>query len=136
MSGMYNGVFGYHIHLPMVAILLGREKIVGNYFGRFRDAWIEKMPDDSMRIHVYTRNGGNNRAEHMPDMSKDSLFIEDRDDSFDNTYASIYLKVPENYKELLMEAGAPNDFDLKDAACNPVDTGKRWEEALEAIGHD
>lgn len=133
MSGMYNIVFGYHPHLPIVAALLGKEKIVGDYFGRFRDAWIEKLPDDTMRIHVYTRNGGNNRAEYMPDLSKDPLFIENRDDSFDNTYASIYLKLPEDWQEKLKEAGAPDDFKLEAVAEEPIDTGARWQEALEAM---
>ena len=128
---MYNVVFGFHPHLPLVGILLGREKIVGDYFGRIRDAWIERWPDGSLRIHVYTRNGGGNRAEHMPDLSGDPLFIEDRDDSFDNTYASIYLKLPDGWEQKIKDAGAPDDFSLQDAAWEPIDTGERWRRACE-----
>lgn len=125
---MYNLLFGNNPFAPVVLALLSPRE-----FGRVRDAWVEKLPDGSLRLVVYTRNGGNNRGDYMPDFGGDPLFIEDRDDSYDSTYASIYFRVPENIEALLCELGAPPDFRLGAIACDPIDTGKRWADALRLL---
>lgn len=70
--------------------------------GRYRDIYVTEW-----HVVVHTRNGGGNReeyqyvfdllAEHHP------LYDYDEDDDFDCTYADIYFRHPEKYKELLRE---------------------------------
>jgi len=53
---------------------------------------------------VHTRNGGGNREDYedvFDEMSEHPWYSHDEDDSFDCTYANIYFKVPENYKDFL-----------------------------------
>lgn len=68
--------------------------------GRFRDCYLSK---DGTKILVYTRNGGGNRPDHMPDFSKHPQFIRDYDDDFDSTFATIEFNVPDEYKEICNE---------------------------------
>ncbi len=140
-------VFGTSPVAPIVMFLLGREP---SYFGRLRDAWIEKGPDGQLRLAVYTRNGGGNR-EHYNDekeegeechctgctithhLPKDPLYLSDKDDDFDSTYATVYFKVPEDAEARLRAEGMPEDKKLSDLACEPRDMSVEWHKAIDAI---
>src|SRR5690348_7711199 len=99
--GLYNLVFDVDPAVTLVLTFLGATP---SDFGRFRDAWIDRMPDESLRLVVYTRNGGANREEHMPkNLAKHPLYLGDQDDKFDETYASIYFRMPENWREIARE---------------------------------
>lgn len=65
--------------------------------GRFRDVHLNK---DGTKIKVLTRNGGGNREEYedvFDELSVHPNYIEDYDDSFDCTYATIVFSVPEQH---------------------------------------
>lgn len=70
---------------------------------RFRDCYPAKS---GQAIIVYTRTGGNNREEYADEIehlcNKDN-FIDDYDDTFDNTYMSFEFTPLPEYKDLLME---------------------------------
>ena len=94
--------------------------------GRFRDAWVEPDADGQLLIHVYTRNGGGNRADYAPvnaDLAAHPLYVRDADDSFDPTYASFWFRVPPEYVEALR----PVALDA------PLDTGARWQTMIDSM---
>ncbi len=155
---MYNMLFGVSPFASIVFAILKHSPT--EYFSRPRDGWVEKLPDGSLRIAIYTRNGGGNRK-HYGDLGegincsctgctityklpKDPLYIFDQDDTYDSTYATVYFKVPDDWKETLIEKFKPslsenalknlNDFNLEDIAVAPIDTAKRWEDAIKAMG--
>src|SRR3990167_2492115 len=102
---MYTMLFGQN---PVARELLEVLGLRPSDVGRFRDA---VLLEDC--IAVYTRNGGGNREHyenangtdagegcpctgciitfHLP---KHPLYLRDQDDSFDNTYATVYFKFP------------------------------------------
>lgn len=113
--GMYNLIFGESGNADKLLMLLGLSR---DNFYRYRDCYL----DEKSRIAVYTRGGGNNRQcychdylepgdervmfdgeEHQPDCvviahdanCKHPCYLYDKDDSFDNTYATFYFRVPE-----------------------------------------
>lgn len=93
---------------------------------RLRDAWVEKHPFHGLVIHVYTRLGGNNRADYQPvidQLRSSSAYVRDDDDSFDNTYASFWFRVPKLWMRRLSEV-----------AIDPVDTAQRWRTIIDALG--
>ena len=111
----------------------------GPTVARFRDAWVEKG-DGGPVIAIYTRQGGGNREcccgdmdrEHVPGqcyaacneaLAAHPLYLRDADDGFDSTYATFYFRAPDEFREAL--AGI---------ATAPVDTDKRWQEAIDRIG--
>jgi hypothetical protein len=137
--GLYNMVFKTSPQMPLVMALLERQPFD---FGRFRDAWVEK--DDSqptgLRLVVYTRNGGNNREECMPDFTGDPLYLSDKDDEYDSTYAAVYFRVPDPVPQSLLDE-CPPEFNTRETllakvrsvALDPVDMRARWERAIESI---
>lgn len=147
MSGLYNEIFGHHRTAPVVLFSLGKPPA---YFGRFRDAWVEKMPDGTVRFAVYTRNGGGNRVhggdvpagpdcpcsgcvmEHR--LPNDPQYLSDADDDYDSTYATIYFSVPADTRERLIASGAPQDMELARIAVDPPNMRERWTAAIAAIG--
>lgn len=136
--GLYNMVFKTSAQAPLVLALLERAP---SAFGRFRDAWIEKDEAGVVRLAVYTRNGGGNREDNMPVFDGDPLYLFDRDDDFDNTYATIYFKVPaempaELRESLPEELKAPGAWEAKlvEIAQPIVDMSVRWKEAIASIG--
>jgi hypothetical protein len=114
MGGLYNVVFGMN---PAALHILATLGLKPADIGRFRDCFVTQG-----RIAVYTRNGGGNREEYMPDFSDHPEYIEDKDDTFDSTYATIYFRLPAKHAELLRK------FDI-----GPFDPDKRWKGALEAM---
>lgn len=55
-------------------------------------------------------------------LPKHPLYIKDRDDDFDCTYATIYFKFPEEHKDLLLKL-----------VSGKFEPDKRWAEALDAL---
>jgi len=119
-GGFYNMLFGVNPNAPIIlaALDLDLEKI-----GRFRDVWVEED-----RIAIYTRLGAGNAKcwcdpedvknsphpldpEHasycfVPNvkyLKKHPLYIGDEEDEFDSTYRTFYFKIPEKYKEILLQ---------------------------------
>lgn len=119
------------------------------YYGRIRDAWVEK-DDGKYVLSVYTRNGGGNR-EHYDDvpagkecsctgciithrLPADPLYLRDADDTFDNTYATVKFRLPDNYVELIKEAGVEDpDALLEQLSQPPRDSEKMWNEAIDNL---
>ena len=135
--GLYNLLAGRN---PQAAVLLEILGLTEAAVGRFRDAFV--LPD---RIAVYTRNGGGNREHfayndaleqtpidesccctgciitvHLP---KHPLYISDKDDDFDNTYATVYFRFPPEYADILGEAGKGQEW-------NP---DERWAGIIEGL---
>ena len=95
---LYNKLFGFN---PLSWIILAAIDLRPEDCGRFRDCYVVKDAQGKCRIAVYTRNGGGNRAQYMPDFSKHPCYVRDADDEFDNTYATIYFRIPRMYQRLL-----------------------------------
>lgn len=139
MSGLYNLVLGdggEHIRGAAVCDVLG---LTTAAVGRFRDAWVEQR-DGMPVIAIYTRNGGGNREHYADDVDAGPdctctgciityrlpahpLYLNDRDDGFDPTYATVYFNVPEAFRA-----------ELSEVMIDPVDTDARWRAAIDAIG--
>lgn len=106
--------------------------------GRFRDAWVEKDPEDGLVIAIYTRTGGPNRAcecgypqDHTPELcwkaanevlTGNEYYLRDADDTFDATYAVFRFRVPAEYQPF-----------LEQDAVDPVDTSRRWRDAIARV---
>jgi hypothetical protein len=117
---MYNLLFGAN---PMSDVLLASIGRTKGDFGRFRDCFVANG-----RIAVYTRNGGGNR-DHWDDDTGEGescdcpgciityraktwpFYSHDRDDDFDNTYATIYFTFPPEYAEGLAAHDSGTEWD-------------------------
>jgi len=147
MSGLYNAVFGHHRTAPLVLFSLQKPP---QYFGRFRDAWVERLQDGTLRFAVYTRNGGGNRLHAGDDPPKgpdcacsgcvmeyvlpnDPQYLSDQDDDYDSPYATVYFSIPANAKERLLAAGAPPDMQFETVAVAPPNMRERWTDAIAAF---
>jgi hypothetical protein len=127
--GLYNLVHGTN---PASDWLLGLLNLTRTDVGRFRDAWVSKADDGRLEIAVYTRNGGGNRADYMPDFSAHPLYLRDEDDDFDCTYATIYFSAPVEALSLL--AGLEENRDPSAEWAKALDAlreGKREDPALQ-----
>jgi hypothetical protein len=124
--GMYNAVFGDGQRgYPLLAVL-GFEQV--SDVGRYRDAWVEKGEEGGYRIAVYTRNGGNNREEYMPDFLAHPYYLRDQDDEYDNTYATIYFSCPPELYAMVMAAEAEGV-----SFPGPIDMSQEWQKAIQAL---
>lgn len=112
---LYNIMFGEN---PASEAILATLGLSPTDCGRFRDCFIAKG-----EIAVYTRNGGNNREDCMPDFSQHPNYLRDEDDDFDSTYATIYFSFPDTYAEELKRLDGGETFD----------PSERWLKALEAL---
>jgi len=145
---LYNMVHGTNRDAPLVLALLDREP---GDFGRFRDAWVERSAEGGIRLVVYTRSGGGNRTHSDEDaepgprcgcsgctmthvVPTHPLYLEDRDDDRDPSYATIYFRVPDDAEATLEALGAPEGFVLASLAIDPPDMRARWAAALAALG--
>jgi len=90
---LYNMLFGQN---PLSRVILATLNLTPADTGRFRDCFVSEG-----KIAVYTRNGGGNREDYMPDFSDHPCYLSDEDDDYDCTYATIYFKFPERYAEIL-----------------------------------
>lgn len=118
MSGLYNLLFKQNDKTEFLLNLLGKTR---GDFCRFRDVYVTDTA-----IVVHTRCGGGNREEYadfFDEMAGHPLYIEDRDEDFDSTYANIYFSHPEEYKELLAEM-----------AKGTVTPSEKWQKLFVAFG--
>lgn len=142
MSGLYDIVFPDSkraARLALMSLLItpeGESPYV--VFGRIRDSWFERQGDDVV-IALYTRNGGGNR-EHFHDDGDDGtctgckmekitshpLYLNDRDDSFDSTYATIWFRLPDSLDAATRDR-------LRGLAVDPVDMSAKWKEQIERV---
>lgn len=98
MSGLYNVLFEQNAEADKLLAALG---LAREDFTRFRDAFVAEG-----EIAVYTRLGGPNReayADTIKRLQAHPLHLRDRDDGFDETYATFYFKVPANERGLLVQ---------------------------------
>ena len=128
----YNMIFGVNEMAPLLLKMLGIEK---SEIPRFRDAFLAEG-----KIAVYCRSGGGNR-EHW-DLEQDrgegcdctgctitysvpalEYYSFDRDDEFDNTYATIFFDYPEEWREMLVKLNKNDKWE----------PDKRWLEKLESL---
>ena len=82
---------------PLADVYLKMLNLTRSDVGRFRDCYY-----NNGYIVVYTRNGGGNRDEYwdvFEALANHPEYVDDFDDEFDSTYASIMFTVPEKYKE-------------------------------------
>lgn len=137
---LYNMLFGHNNLAPVLLEILG---LTPDKIPRFRDCYLKDG-----HIVLFTRTGGGNREyyenvesckanypEYFEDDDKPSgpwncdlrtnpLFLFDRDDSYDVTYAEFHYKYPELYApELTVLAKEHNEPESKE----------KWAKAVEAM---
>lgn len=142
MTTVYDDVFGGdpykramrgNLLLRMVGLTVGR-------VGEFRDAWVEHTLDGELRIVIYTQNGSGpvvdaqgiglgrlRNREAIETMQANPCYLGDADDTFDNTYAAFYFRLPE-----LIPADILEQLTMS-ALAEPVDTDARWRQVIERI---
>lgn len=132
---LYNMVHGHNPAARLCLHVLGIAS--SEIIPRFRDAWIfnvnEKnksiLPD--LKVCIYTRTGGGNRAEYaVENQAIRDLpgFLWDEDDDYDSTFAKWYFEVPEEYKAPLLEAYRKVGDQLS--------SRERWENMIKGIKPD
>lgn len=113
---LYNMIFGMNPDSDKLLSLLDATK---EDFGRFRNIYMEDG-----YIVVHTRCGGGNREDYFPSWVEDHpWYSHDEDGDFDNTYADIYFKIPENHKDFL----AIRNYE------EGVNPSKQWEELFATL---
>ena len=114
---LYNTLFGTN---PYAAAIIWALDLTPADCGRFRDCFVTND-----EIAIYTRNGGGNRdtqGEAIRRMQQHPNYLRDKDDSYDNTYATFYFSFPEDLREEL-KALDQGDFD----------PSARWVDKIEEI---
>lgn len=94
---LYNMINGVN---PLAGALLQMLNLKPDDVGRFRDCFLQ-LTDDGAEIHVFTRNGGENRDSYQDEteaLQAHSEYLRDFDDDFDCTYATYVFKVPEKWR--------------------------------------
>lgn len=92
---LYNQLFG---HNPLAQVVLLAVSADPRRIGRLRDAYITPKG----KFAILTRTGGGNRPNYEEQNAYLHTlpgFIEDKDDSFDSTYAVFIYEVPDPLKE-------------------------------------
>lgn len=115
---MYNLVFGLNGAAPGLMAIL---ELHPNNVPRFRDCFLNK---DGTEIIIYTRTGGNNRAEYATEnaeLAAHPRYLGDEDDKFDSTYAVFRFAIDDDYKSLCKQLAEKGyGVEIKD----------RWENML------
>jgi len=121
---LYNMLFGVNRFAPLLVKMVGLDL---KEIPRFRDAYIQVEEDKgTKRIVVHTRTGGGNREAYheLNETLKTEVFLFDRDDDFDPTYANWFYSIPEKWKDIV-------DYIAK---INPrVPPDQRWQDLLEKL---
>jgi hypothetical protein len=137
VGGLYNVIFGQNPAAPALLILAGFRPPLPEF--RFRDAWVERHGDEPL-IHVYTRIGGGNRADHADAweyVRKRPNYVRDEDDAFDSTYAGVWFRVDWSILEESDQIDAETLADIKatfiSTAVDPIDTSALWRDGIESI---
>ena len=92
----YNKLFNENEDFAPLLGMLGVNK---EFFDRYRDV---ELIENGEKIRVFIRLGGGNREgyeETWDKIQKHELYVRDYDDDFDETYAYIEFKVPDEFKE-------------------------------------
>jgi hypothetical protein len=118
---MYNLVHGEN---PLAVILLACVRTHREGIARYRDAFLNA---DGTKVHVLARIGGGNREGFQfawDAIRNHPLYLSDKDDAFDSTYAWITFNVDEAYlpstKPLATGKEPPSLRELThDVLCNP-----------------
>lgn len=93
---LYNALFGENEKTDELLDMIG---VTRSDFGRFRDV---SLNHDGSQIIVTTRCGGGNREDYeyvFEEMRENKNYVEDHDDSFDETYCYFTFNTPEIFKE-------------------------------------
>lgn len=118
---LYNKLMGENEQADELLDMLGLDK---PNFGRYRDCYLNS---DGTEIIVYTRCGGDNRVDFdkiFADMREHKYFIEDHDDSYDETYCYFRFKTPPIFLE---------QTKLMSTGVEPKTIGERFEEEIKAM---
>lgn len=141
-GGLYNALFGDGHEQDRIMLLAILTQLELGDLGRARDAWVEKdlSGEGDVRYALYTRNGGGNRpdyAEQIAKMQANPNYLEDRDDTFDTTYATFYFRLPhqlpDDAPEKVQAEWVTMRQSIVEEAVEPVDTTVLWERAIEAL---
>lgn len=91
---LYNAINGFNPACIFFLPMLGRKQ---EDWPRFRDCFLS---DDSERIIIYTRVGGNNRGLGYgeEELYSDPNFVKTYDDDYDRTYGFYEFNPPEQWK--------------------------------------
>lgn len=103
-------------------------------FGRYRDCWLERNVDNPKEalIAVYGRIGGYNRARYQhvfEEVRTHPWWLRDADDTFDNTYATIYFKIPIYKLGMLLDEYGIVIEDIQDH----VNKSQEWKDKIDKI---
>jgi hypothetical protein len=113
---LYNILNGINQATFYILPMLGKHP---EQYPRFRDCFVGKLVNSSKNdqfgiplkkqkdlekklISVYTRVGGNNRKDYKKEIEELRAipeYVEDYDDSFDNTFATFVFKVPAKWEK-------------------------------------
>lgn len=95
---MYNAIHGTNpLAVPLMEVLSLSPRAVG----RFRDCYLTEH-NNMVVIAVYTRNGGGNRDDYKEQtklLQSHPNYLSDRDESHDETYASYFFSIPDDFKD-------------------------------------
>jgi len=131
---LYNLLFGMN---PLSDLFLGMVGLTRADTGRFRDAYVEKVGDETKSPYdssnycgwvlcVYTRNGGGNReAGYGAQMEVNPYYLSDEDDDFDCTYATYRFQIPTQFWPFLEE--------LNVASSAESTPRQRWDRLFEKL---
>lgn len=91
---LYNIINGVNQATFFILPMLGEKH--PEHYPRFRNCFV-----DGDEIHVYTRVGGNNRNCGLgeEELQQHINYLYDKDDDFDNTYATYVFSVPDEWKK-------------------------------------
>lgn len=118
---LYNKLMGENEKAEELLDMLGLDKEI---FGRYRDCYLNA---DGTEIIVYTRCGGDNREDFdniFAYMREHKYFIEDYDDSYDETYCYFRFKTPPVFLE---------QTKLMATGIEPKTVGEKFEEEIKAM---
>lgn len=100
---LYNMLFGTN---ALADVLLAVIELDRGAIPRFRDC---SLNEDGTRVVVFTRTGGGNREayeEENETLARHPLYLADRDDDFDSTYAYFDFSIPPQFQADLKELAA------------------------------
>lgn len=143
-GGLYNMVLGDGHEVERGSLILS---ILGLNQGvpRYRDSWAEIDENGTPRFAIYTRVGGGNREdyeEQIAYLQSNPFYLLDRDDDFDETYATFYFRMPAPQE--LIDADLLDEKD-RDAYVDsikkitelaypePQDMSELWKKAINAL---
>ena len=92
LSGLYNYLCGCNPYTGVILKMIGLNYTV---IERFRDCGVDI---EKGQIWVYARTGGQNREQYKNEkLIYNTWYIEDHDDTYDETYAEYNFRIPEPY---------------------------------------